>query len=370
MYNSERKHNHTPIVKEPLHPFFDSLQKGIQIIDTDWRYVYVNNTKEKYGKTAGEELIGNTLMQKYPEIEQTEIFSVLKRCMDTRIPQQYETEFAYPDNSPFWFKLYIEPIDHGIAILLLDISTYKFTEEKLSRRNEELQNANSQLDRFVYSASHDLRSPLASILGLISFIEEKSKETQTLEYITMMRKSITRMGLFLHNMLEYSRNNLTEIKVEPIPIQQSVNEIVDSLRNMKEAEGIDFKVTINEKSQFFSDGQRFNTVMENLISNAIKYHKKNTPGRYIIITGKSSADQLHVFIKDNGVGIATNYHQKIFDMFFRLSGDAESTGIGLYIVKEMIEKLSGSIRINSSVGVGTSFSISLKNLAPHQSYAI
>lgn len=232
---------------------------------------------------------------------------------------------------------------------------------ELSIANKELIKRNTELDRFVYSVSHDLRSPLTSILGLISFIEEESQEADTLEHILMIRNSINRLDEFIKNILSYSRNNRTELEIEKISLQNTAIDIVDSLQSMEEVKGIHFEIDIKEKDPFYSDKLRFNTILENLISNAIKYHEEDESDRYIKITGQSDPEKLQFSIADNGIGIAPIHHSKIFDMFFRLSSNKDGSGIGLYIVKDTVERLQGTIQIHSEEGVGTTFSITLKN---------
>jgi PAS domain S-box-containing protein len=235
---------------------------------------------------------------------------------------------------------------------------------ELINTNNELIKTNTELDRFVYSVSHDLRSPLTSVLGLISFIEEESKEPDTLEHVKMIRNSINRLDEFIKNILSYSRNNRTGLEVKKIPLQKTIVDIVDSLHSMKQAKGIHFEIDIKELQPFYSDSLRVNTILENLISNAIKYHKKNQADSYIKIIGQSDNEKLQLTIADNGIGIAPAHHNKIFDMFFRLSGKTEGSGIGLYIVKDTVEILQGSIEIQSEKGTGTTFIITLKNLKP------
>lgn len=247
-------------------------------------------------------------------------------------------------------------------ILANDITDRRKAELDLEKRNLELIKTNSELDRFVYSVSHDLRSPLTSILGILSFIETESLETDTLEHAGMIRNSINRLDDFIKNILSYSRNNRIRLEIEEIPIKQTIVDIVESLQSMKEARGIVFDIDIKEQQSFYTDSLRFNNIMENLISNAIKHHKKNATGRYIKISGHSDKEKLQLTISDNGIGIAPEYHQKIFDMFFRLSGKTDGSGIGLYIVKDTIEKLDGFIEITSELDNGTNFTITLKNL--------
>ncbi|SHH89072.1 PAS domain-containing sensor histidine kinase [Flavobacterium defluvii] len=263
----------------------------------------------------------------------------------------------------------VEIIAHNIVyegnearlILSNDISDRKKAETNLEKRNRELIKTNSELDRFVYSVSHDLRSPLTSILGLISFIETESREIDTLKHAELIKISINRLDDFIKNILNYSRNNRTGLEVEQIPVNEMILDIVDSLQKMKDANGIRFEIEIKEQNPFYTDRLRFTTILKNLISNAIKYHKKEEADKFVKIFGYSDHENLQFSIVDNGVGIDPAYHQKIFEMFFRLSGK-DGSGIGLYIVKDAIEILQGSIEVQSDKGTGTKFNITLKNL--------
>lgn len=249
-------------------------------------------------------------------------------------------------------------------ILSNDITERRKAKLNLEQQNRQLVKTNAELDRFVYSVSHDLRSPLTSILGLLSFIEEESQEPDTLQHAEMIHKSINRLDEFIKNILSYSRNNRTGLEIEKISIKETAHVVVDSLQRMNEAKEIHYEIDIQEQQPFYSDSLRFNTIMENLISNAIKYHKKNKTGRYIKITGKSDHKQLQLSIADNGIGIAPENHQKIFDMFFRLTSETDGSGIGLYIVKDAVEKMQGTLEIQSEKEIGTTFIINLKNLKP------
>jgi PAS domain S-box-containing protein len=249
-------------------------------------------------------------------------------------------------------------------ILSNDITDRTKAEINLEKRNRELLKTNSELDKFVYSVSHDLRSPLTSILGLLSFIETESQEADTISHAEMIRTSVNRLDDFIKNILNYSRNNRTGLEIEKIPVHRTVADIVNSLQSTRDAKGIHYEIEIKEQQPFYSDRLRFNTILENLISNAIKYQKQEESGRYIKITGHSDIGNLHIAIADNGIGIDPEYHQKIYEMFFRLSGKKSGSGIGLYIVKDTIEMLQGSIEIQSDNETGTTFIITLKNLKP------
>ncbi|MBU2060678.1 MAG: HAMP domain-containing histidine kinase, partial [Bacteroidetes bacterium] len=232
---------------------------------------------------------------------------------------------------------------------------------ELVATNDELIKANAELDRFVYSVSHDLRSPLTSVLGLLSIIEDETQEPDTLEHALMIKTSINRLDDFIKNILNYSRNNRTEILIEEINTLQIITSIVRSTENSKQAKGIHFEIKNAIATSFHSDTLRFTTILENIISNAVKYHNPAALKRFIKISVSCNDAELVLTIEDNGVGIASEFHEKIFEMFFRLPGEAEGSGIGLYIVKETVEKMHGSIQITSKLGQGTTFLIRLKN---------
>jgi signal transduction histidine kinase len=138
---------------------------------------------------------------------------------------------------------------------------------------------------------------------------------------------------------------------------------VNGLRNGTESNGISFVMSVKEPVKFFSDPLRVRVILENLVSNAIKFHSTDGRERFVKITGEVHPDHVLLEIEDNGIGIAAEFHQRIFDMFFRLPHPAAGSGIGLYIVNETINKLQGSINMESEVGSGTTFFIKMKNFA-------
>jgi signal transduction histidine kinase len=252
--------------------------------------------------------------------------------------------------------------DDLVVVSHQDISKRKLAEDKLIGNNNELQKTNFELDRFVYSVSHDLRSPLTSVLGLLSFIEEDTNEPTTASHAAMIRSSINRLDDYIKNILSYSRNNRMALKIEKINLNENTTEIINSLIHIKEAENITFEVDILEKEAFYSDKQSLTTVIENLISNAIKFQDYQKSNRFIKVSGIADKNSLNLIVSDNGIGIATENFDKIFDMFFRLSGQIAGSGIVLYIVKEIVEKIEGNIQVDSEIGKETTFTMQFKNL--------
>lgn len=368
----------------------ETSQEGIWVIDENHKTTFVNKKMEEILEYTQEEMMGKEISF-FMDKEGKQL--VAKSIIRKKKEQSGQRLFKYISKSgkEIWANVasnsFINSHGHykGNMAMITDITERKKNKEKLeqlnrelafqnevnekrsaelTRTNTELLKTNTELDRFVYSVSHDLRSPLTSILGLISFIEEESLETDTLEHIGMIRNSVNRLDEFIKNILSYSRNNRTGLDVVQIPLQKTTSEIVDLLRSIKEAEEILFEIDIKEQHPFYSDKLRLNTLLENLISNAIKYHKTDQTDSFIKIVGQSDPEKLFLSISDNGIGIASKHQDKIFDMFFRISSQSNGSGIGLYIVKDTVQILQGSIEVHSEEGKGTTFNIILKNLKP------
>jgi len=232
---------------------------------------------------------------------------------------------------------------------------------KIKDTIEELNILNKNLNDFVYRVSHDLRSPLNSIKALVSFIEQESIEKSTLEYLKMIKNSIYRLDESIKNNLKYSRNIFSELELTQIPLDKLFKDAIDLFYSKIKIAQINIQIDIDQQGVFFSDKLRLNSLLENLIDNAIKYQKKDEINKTIIIKGICDDQKFRFVITDNGIGISPVYHDKIFEMFFRLPGLVEGSGIGLYIVKQTVETLQGYIEVNSEEENGTSVIVELKN---------
>ncbi len=355
----------------------NSLSSNIAVINNDGIIVAVNESWKRAAFEDGETLAKGDVGRNYFRLcaralkdgddVAADALQGIADVMDDKVEVFHMEYPCHTWDEQRWFAIRISKFENGEPMVVAshqEITERKLAEEKLILKNKELQKTNAELDSFVYSVSHDLRSPLTSVLGLLSFIEEESREPATTRHAQMIRQSITRMDGFIKNVLSYSRNNRTALEPQKIELEKTINDVVDSLRHTENAEGIIFNLTVSENHPFYSDKQRFTTVIENLVSNAIKFHRQSDGERYIKLNCTAHEDYMTVVIKDNGVGIEPEYKKKIFDMFFRISGKVPGSGIGLYIVKEIVEKLQGTIAVESKPGVGTAFKLKIKNLIP------
>jgi signal transduction histidine kinase len=238
--------------------------------------------------------------------------------------------------------------------------------EKLEEQNKELIKINKELDRFVYSTSHELKAPLNTILGLINLthLELAKKEYDGFDaYIKLMETCVEKLGNTVENIMSYSINNRTVIQKTPIDIEKLIESIWKKLSDINEIHIIEKKIEIIQTAVWYSDEDRLKTIFENLISNSIKYYNKEQKSPFVLFKIRISEDKVLIKIEDNGVGIPAKYIGRIFDMFYRVSTLSDGSGLGLYIVKETLEKLDGKITVFSEANQGTIFNIELPNFS-------
>ncbi|MFZ6009775.1 MAG: sensor histidine kinase [Bacteroidota bacterium] len=233
----------------------------------------------------------------------------------------------------------------------------------LQSQNQELLKINKELDSFVYSVSHNLRAPLMSVLGLLDLAKHEGTSTHSdlNQYLSMMEKSIHKLDDTLKEILDYSRNARQNLTIESVDIRKVINENFEKMQFMPGSEIISKKIDIDDRSPFYSDHFRFSVIVNNLISNAIKYYDSKKKNPFIKISSTITPEKALLEFRDNGIGIESQYLSKVFEMFFRATGTNEGAGLGLYIVKETVDKLNGKITIESALGEGTAFRIELPN---------
>ncbi|MFI5218682.1 MAG: ATP-binding protein [Bacteroidia bacterium] len=244
-----------------------------------------------------------------------------------------------------------------------DISNRKENEEVLNTINNDLRKSNSELDKFVYSVSHDLRAPLTSMQGIVELTELETTEEITGKHMKMLNNSIRKLDNFIGDILNYSRNSRLDIKREPVNFNELVNDVARELQYMNgPSNAMDIHIDVKAQGVFYSDTNRIRMALSNLVSNSIRYFDVNKKKPFVNIYVKANEHSARIDVEDNGIGIAKELHEKVFDMFYRVSEQSVGSGLGLYIVKETVEKLKGNISLESVPGEGTKFHIQIPNL--------
>ena len=229
------------------------------------------------------------------------------------------------------------------------------TRKELKERNTELQKAYDELDKFVYSASHDLRAPLMSILGIVQLSELETGNSN--QYLKLIEQSVHKLDKFILSIIDYYKNSRSDFHIGVIDFNKLIGDITDSLNFMPGFSRINFNIHINQASGFKSDPIKLRIILSNIISNAVKYHDKDKVKSGIDINISSSSKECSIIISDNGIGMKDGEKDNIFNMFFRGNNPNSGSGIGLYIVKEAVTKLKGTIDVESNQTIGTTFKI-------------
>lgn len=235
-------------------------------------------------------------------------------------------------------------------------------EMKVTERTSSLEKSNQELDRFVYSVSHDIKAPLSSVQGLINLIRMSPPEE--LDYhLELMEKSIHKLNGFVEDILTHSRNSRVELKKDVINFEREVKLAADDLRHMDNASEVKLITSYNQRGKGVTDQYRLQSVLKNLISNAVKYYNPEAKRSWVKVVVETTRERIRINVSDNGIGIGADKVDNIFDMFYRASETSSGSGLGLYIVKETVEKLGGTITVASKEQVGTTLSLNIPNLA-------
>jgi signal transduction histidine kinase len=242
----------------------------------------------------------------------------------------------------------------------------------LARQNEALIKINRELDSFVYSVSHNLRAPLMSVLGLLDLAKNEENSVVIQQYHEMMKTSVYKLDNTLKEILEYARNARQGLMIDVIDFVKIINDNFERMQFMPGYDRINKEILFDGDVEFYSDSYRLSLIVNNLVSNAIKYADPSKGDSFIRISIKVTAEKAMVTFQDNGIGIETDYIHKVFNMFFRATTKNEGAGLGLYIVKEAVEKLEGKIEVESKSGEGTLFRMELPNFMhqPAEQFAV
>jgi signal transduction histidine kinase len=242
-----------------------------------------------------------------------------------------------------------------------EINTRKGAEEKLVRTNKELSKRNTELDNFVYSVSHDLRAPIASVLGLINLARKDKDMSMKDMYLEMINKSAMQQDDFIKEILDQSRNSRLEVKREEIMFESLIDETFSQLKYATPTgKSVEKVIKIHQDVPFFSDRWRLKVILNNIISNAIRYRNGKDP--VIKVDVEITEHLARLAIQDNGKGIDSTHLPNIYKMFYRATDDGPGSGLGLYIVKEAIDKLNGQIEIESEIGIGTVVKLAIPDI--------
>jgi signal transduction histidine kinase len=241
---------------------------------------------------------------------------------------------------------------------------YHFLKQENNTLIESLRKAHNELDRFVYSAAHDLRAPIASLMGLINLAKDETNLDQLKRYLRLKENTVWKLNAFIQEIIDYSHNQRADIEPDEVNFREVVEDaLAQFAKEDVNYQAVTFHLDIVQEQPFYTDLMRLEVIVKNLISNVLRFYKddgKDRPFCDIILRIDNNIATFQV--RDNGIGIGAEHLDKIFDMFYRATDHRVGSGLGLFLVRETIIKLHGDVRVASILGEGSMFSVELPNL--------
>lgn len=359
-----------------LKSFYESILNHspakIAVFDADFTLVYANEqllVKDKIWMHS----LGKTLQQIGKDnASEKDRIQAINNGIATSIAENRLVQFEETRNARNGQKRHVlrsvlpyfnsnNELQH-IIVSGVNITDLKKIQNDVLKKNLELNKINGELDNFVYRVSHDLRAPLLSIKGILSLLFQTTQFDESVtEYLNLIQNSVLRLDETIQEILEYSRNARLDVKLETFNIEEMVQEIFEDLKYTS-ANEIIFSMDIEGSSFIETDKSRLNTVLKNIIGNSVKYKKANTNDCYVTLSIKRLEQFMEITVSDNGEGISEKSISRIFEMFYRGTSTSVGTGLGLYITKEILNKLHGTISASSEFGVGTIITLHLPHL--------
>lgn len=250
-------------------------------------------------------------------------------------------------------------IEQDIVSAIEEGSKFYLANSMLQIRNQELQLAYTELDKFAYSVSHDLRGPLTGILGAIDIAHEMSDIDEIKELLMLMEKSVFKLEDYITSMHDYYSSRRGELKIADVDFNVMAEELKDVYGIYTSTNKISFNIKVNQPEAFRSDEIVIKMILNNMVTNAIKYQKKNFNDKRIDLDISVHDAKSTIVISDTGIGIPNTHFEEIFNLFSRATSQRAGSGIGLYNVKGALIKLGGNIEVSSVMGEGTVFKLTI-----------
>jgi len=345
---------------------FQSMNEGVALHEivygpdgqaVNYRIVDVNSRFQEITGVRRENVIGRLATDAYGTPD-APFLSDYAAVAATRERREFETYFPPMGR---YFLISATSFRKGtFATIFTDITQRKRDELELSRANRELQQKNAEMEQFVYTVSHDLKSPLVTIQGYAGHLRQNARGEQEIRFTDYILSAAIRMRQLIDDLLDLSRIGRIVQPAETIDIAELVKDIVQQAAVEIEQRGI--TITVQEPMPAIqADRRRLTQIFENLSLNALR-HGGGSAAPAIVVGAETSDHEIRYFVRDNGPGIAPEYHKKIFDIFHRLDPRTEGTGIGLAIVKRAIEIHGGRVWVESGTGQGATFWVAFPSM--------
>jgi PAS domain S-box-containing protein len=345
----------------------ESAPNGIVMVNQRGEIILCNSEAEKMFGYGSGELMGQSVEVLVPQEIRSDHPGLRTQFHEHPSKRQMgagrDLRGVRKDGVEIPVEIGLSPIEttEGTFVLaaILDISERKRGEEKLAEAYQEVQRRNQEMEQFVYTVSHDLRSPLVTTMAFIGFLREDmadKKYEEVNDSLVRIEKANQRMQQLIDDLLQLSRAGRLELKLEDTDVNDVLADVGVYIAQMAEEKGIGIEIA-EDFPRVLADRNRLHQALENLLINAIR-HGSDLPNPHIRVFWKDAGDEIQLCVADNGQGIAPEYHHKIFLLFQRLETAHEGTGVGLAIVARVAELHGGRAWVESEPGKGAAFWIS------------
>ncbi len=345
-----------------LYRTLESVTDAFFMLDRSWRFSYVNQEAGRVLMVSRDSLIGQVIWEAFQGSYESEIGQRYRTAIETGETQHFES--YYPPMAR-WFEVHAYPSDEGIAVYFRDITAKKAAEQELSNTLRELERSNRELQEFAFVASHDLQEPLRKIQTFSERISSRSAQLdeEGRDYLKRMSSAAARMQSLIIDLLNYSRVGTRARNFERVDLNQILAEVLSDLEAAIEEAQAD--VLVDTLPPVHGDAMQLRQVIQNLLSNSLKFRSSDRRLKLHVAAEAADASGWTLAISDNGIGFDEKYLDKIFAPFQRLhTRDAyPGTGIGLAIVKKIVERHGGHITAISAPGKGATFRIKFPSIA-------
>jgi len=348
---------------EELASVIASLREGIQVVNREWRYVYLNRAALAHARKAADELLGRTMLECYPGIEQTELFTVLGACMTSRRESSMKNDFVYPDGSKRTFELRVRPCDVGVLVMSVDVTDEQRLEAQL-RHAQKME----AIGRLAGSVAHDFNNVLSVILSLTSLALGDLKQIDPLRIdLESIKKAGERGADLTRQLLALSRQQV--ISPRTVNINQSVLEAERMLRRLLREDVELVSYCERGLSKVRVDPGQIDQIILNLAINArdampeggkLTIETKNVELEASYTTehfGSTPGPHVMLAVSDTGIGMSRETQARIFEPFFTTKELGKGTGLGLSTVFGIVKQCEGNIWVYSEPGGGTTFRV-------------
>jgi two-component system, sensor histidine kinase and response regulator len=227
----------------------------------------------------------------------------------------------------------------------------------LAVKNTELEKAYNELDKFAYSATHDMRGPILSVLGIIGIAKVTDDVAEVKSMLDMMESAMVKLDNYIQNIHDYYNLRRGQIKITEVSFKDIVQDVQDIYEISSKTTNTRFTTNVIQNETFRSDDVSLKIILNNLLSNSFKYQRKNNTDKFVDLNIEVSRGTATILVKDNGIGIPEKSIDQIFNMFYRATSEELGSGFGLYNVKDALNKLGGKIEVESQENIGTTFKV-------------